>query len=101
MGAQGIVDIDISLAPESMASQADTAALAQKWQVRVCCLIVYTRERAAFIFSVFSCSFTSRHRRARPEVAGESLLSNCLYDDRQAYRGVGSVDRLDSDCKNC
>ena len=40
VGAQGIVDIDISLAPESMASQADTAALAQKWQVRVCCLIV-------------------------------------------------------------
>ena len=44
VGAQGVVDIDISLAPESMASQADTAALAQKWQVRVCCLLVYTRE---------------------------------------------------------
>ena len=26
-------------------------------------------------------------------------LSNKTDDDRQAYRGVGSVDRLDSDCR--
>ena len=30
---------------------------------------------------------------------GVKVLSHNTYDDRQAYRGVGSVDRLDSDCR--